>query len=479
MSRLYTRIQNNGIFRRTSAALDVFRHGYPALAYPERKARLSTIGWPSLGALQPQWHLIDYTTYVEEGVNLNAVIYAAIRYKWTAVAAAPLRAYTGDVDHPEPLDADHPLAKLVERPNPYQDWRTLQSQADASLNIAGNAYFWLKRPGKQGEGLPESISCPRPDQVYILPDRKTKDGRPGLLGYLYVPEGGSPYYDGIPILPKDMMHVKLFNPLDPLNGLGEGMSPLSPAAYSIDVDNSVTRFLKLFFERGGVPPYWFTFDMPVSDTTLAELREEIQEMYGGDENWTKPGVLGSGGDVKRVGLTFQEMGFGEIDERNESRVLGPLGVPPILIGTRTGLQRSTFSNYGEARRAFWEDTMKPELSLFGAEYRYYLRDEDGAFVAFDYSGVPALQKDVPKLTEAAHRLWQMGVPANQAFETVGLRVEDVPGGDVGYVPLGVIPSGFSGEPERSEEGGAEAEEDERKDLVWLLPEDGEKKVDAR
>ncbi len=474
---VYTRLQNTGLVRRSRAALDVFRHGYPALAYPQRKARVGALGWPRLGDAQPQWHLIDYQTYVEEGVNLNAVIYAAIRYKWQSIAAAPLRAYGGDADHPEPLDAAHPLAKLVERPNPWQDWRALQSQADAFLNVSGNAYFWLKRPGKRGEGLPESIACPRPDKVFIIPDTSAPDGRPAVKGYWYVPEG-VPWGQGVAILPKDMMHVKLPNPGDALDGLGYGLSPLSPGAYSTDVDNSITKFLKLFFERGGVPPYWFSFDQPVDDGTLDALKEQVQEMYGGHENWVKPGVLGQGGDVKRVGLTFQEMGFGEIDERTESRILGPLGVPGALIGTRLGLNRAIRANMQELRKLFWEDTMIPELELFGAEYRYYLQTEDGAFVMYDYSKVPALQKDIPVLVDAAYKMWQMGTPANLAYETVGLSVPDVPQGDVGYVPLGVIPVGVSGGAERSEEGGAEAEEDERKNLVWVLP-DGPKKEDAR
>jgi HK97 family phage portal protein len=468
---IYSRIKPTGLTKRVSAAWDVFRRGYPITRLPERKARYGMMGWPSLGDEQPQWHLIDYTTYVEEGVNANAVIYAAIRYKWQSIAAAPLRAYGGDADHPEPLDADHPLAKLVARPNPYQDWRALQSQADAFLNVSGNAYFWLRR--KRGEGLPESIACPRPDRVFVIPDRKTEDGWVGLKGYWYTPEG-MPWGKGIPILPKNMMHVKLPNPGDPLNGLGEGLSPLGPGAYSTDVDNSITRFLKLFFERGGVPPYWFTFDQPVDDATIAALKEEVQEMYGGHENWTKPGVLGSGGDVKRVGLTFQEMGFGEIDERTESRILGPLGVPGALIGTRLGLMRAIRANMQELRKLFWEDTMIPELELFGAEYRYYLQTDDGAFVKFDYSRVPALQKDIPQLVEAAYRMWSMGTPASIAYETVGMAVKDIPGGDTGYVPLGVIPVGSSIEPEHTEEGGAEAEDDTRKGLVWVLPGDSKK-----
>jgi phage portal protein BeeE len=460
---------------RLKIALDIFKNGFPSAVYqPQVKARAAVMGWPTLGDVQPEWHLIDYSSYVEEGVNMNAVIYAAIRYKWQATQATQLRAYGGSMDSPEPLDADHPLAKLVARPNVWQDWRTMQALADAYLNVSGNAYFWLTRP-KSGKGLPESIWCPRPDRVFVVPDKPKEGEPPSLLGYLYVPEG-QPYSRGTPVLPQNMMHVKLPNPGDPLGGLGEGLSPLSPGAYSIDVDNQITRFIKTFFEKGGVPPYWFSFSEPIDDSTYSKLQERIQEIYGGVEGWVKPGILDRGGDIKQIGLTFEQMGFPVIDARNESRIAGPLGVPLILIGSRYGLERSTLANYREARLAFWEDWMIPELMLFQEEYRYYLQGDNGEFVMFDLSRVPALQKDIPQLAEAAYKMWQMGTPANIAYATVGLSVEEIPGGDTGYVPLGVIPVGSTGgEEEPSEEGSPEAEEDTRKALRLMPP----KKARAR
>ena len=60
----------------------------------------------------------------------------------------------------------------------------------------------------------------------------------------------------------------------------------------------------------------------------------------------------------------------------------------------------------------------------------------------------------------------MGVPANQATAEVGLALGDIPGGDIAYVPMGMIPSGMSIEPEQTEEGAPEAEDDVRKALPF-------------
>jgi hypothetical protein len=166
------------------------------------------------------------------------------------------------------------------------------------------------------------------------------------------------------------------------------------------------------------------------------------------------------------------MGFEAIDERNESRILGPFGVPPILIGTRTGLIRSTYSNYEQARGAYWDDTAVPELQLFESEFQYFLRTDDGGFVAYDKSKVPALQQNVPDLIDAAFKMWQMGTSSNQAFAAVGLKVADIPGGDIGYISKNVVPVGIRlEEEEQSMVDAVEAEEDaDERGGDKLLPE---------
>lgn len=448
------------LITRARIAWTVFRRGFPAALSMLAGGQTKQDGvngstpfvWSAWREESPQWQTTDFGAYVEEGFNLNSLIYSAIMYKARSKMSAPLRAYGGDPNRPEVLPADHALTRLVSRPNRAQSWPEFQTLLEIYYNL-GNAFIMLVRPLEGG--MPESMFTLRPDRVYIIP------GQGQIKGYLYVPEG-SAVQEGTPILPQDMMHVKLPNPGDPLEGLGWGMPPTA-IGQSTDVDNDVTRFLKLFFQNGAMPLGLLKFNVPLSDETLAAVKRRWMEMYGGVDNWTDVGVLDNGGDYQRVGATFEEMGFEAIDERNESRILGPLGVPPILIGTRTGLARSTYSNYETARRAFWEDTALPELRLFEKEFQYFLQSEDGGYVAYDLSRVPALQQDIPTLVDAAHKLWQMGTPANQAYETVGLNVAEVPGGNVGYVPANLVPVGMEVEEEGEDMvGAAEAESDDRK-----------------
>src|SRR3990167_9427081 len=445
---------------RARLAWDFFRYGMRRMP---SQSKGNVIAFPAWREGVPQRQMIDLENYVSEGFNANAVIYSAIMYKVRSIGIPQLRAYRGDQDEPERLPPNHPLSKLVARPNPSQSWMEFQGLQDAYLNLSGNAYSMMDRPKRNA--LPEALHPLNPLRVFIVPGDKGT-----IKGYWYVPEGRS-MHEGTPILPEDVSHVKLPNPADPLDGLGYGLSPISPMARSGDVDNTVTGFIKKFFDSGTMLNTYITYDLPMEEATLARSRDRFQEIYGGADNWVKVGAFDSGGKVERFGMNFQEMGFEVLDARNEARITGPLGVPMILIETRTALTASTYNNKAEARKMFWEDTMTWECKLFEADYQYYLQSDDGGFVAMDYSDVPALQKDRPALVEAAYKLWSMGYPAADATKAMGLDMPgDAPGADISYLPISVIPVGAPApEAPTSNAGAEEATEDDRDDGPKALP----------
>lgn len=423
--------------------------------------------WPDFRLDRPlKWTVGNFENYTQEGFQTNALIYSAIMYKVRAQQGAPLRAYRGDSGHPELLSKDHALARLVARPNPHQSWAEFQGQNTAYLNIAGNVYIRLERPARGG--TPTAMYSLRPDRVFIVPSRK--DQKRGVMGFLYVPENVA-LANGIPIVPEDMIHVKLPNPLDPMEGMGYGLSPLAPIAYSADVDNSATKFIREFFMNGALFTGLLTFQDPLQDEEIQRIKKRWKEQYGGYENWSDVGVLDSAGKYERISMTFQEMGFTALDERNESRIIGPLGVPAILLQTRYGLARSTLANYAEAKGQFWEDTFQPEMSLYEPEYRYFLQGERDEFVAFDYSGIAALQESRDDKITAWTLLVDRGIPKNVAAEIVGLKVPELPDGYVVYMPVGMVPMGTMGEPPPSEAPEAEeqTEEGEKQGRKALAP----------
>lgn len=381
----------------------------------------------------PLWNMVNTKAYVEDGFESNSVIYSAVMYKAKAISYAPLRAYSGDSLNPKPLPKTDPLARLCLRPNPFQSWNQFFALSMVFIDVSGDSFVLKLREKGNETGLPSALLNLESNRVKIIPN----ENKTAVIGYLYIPEGKS-QKDGIPILPEDMIHTKYPNPSDPLKGMGYGYPPLGAVARSADVDNKVTEVLQLFFQRGMMLTALLKFDIALNDDQVDLIKERWDKMYGGYENWTSVGVLDKNGSFQRMTPTFKEMGFDDIDSRNETRMLGPLGVPPILIGTRTGLKHATYSNYGQAREAFWDDTLIPQLGWFETNLEYHLTDER-SFVSFDLSRVPALQRRRAEQVETAHKMWGMGVPANVAFQQAGLDVPEIEGGDVGFLPSSVKP----------------------------------------
>ncbi|MBU2249147.1 MAG: phage portal protein [Gammaproteobacteria bacterium] len=393
--------------------------------------------WPDYETSRAQWHVTDIEGFYEQGFNANALVYSAIMYKAQSYGAVPLRAYKGDPDNPEPLPVDHPLSKVCMRPNMSQSFQEFQTLQTIYVNLAGDCYGYLDRQGSE-RGAPAAIYPLDPRRVYIIPKNQR------ALGYVYIPEGKGPQ-SGEAMLPQDVMHVKFPRPGDRLEGQGYGLSPLSAASYSIDVDNAVSKFLQIFFQKGAVIPGLLTFDAKLTNDEVNRVRERWLEIYGGHEQWYKPAVLDNQGKYQRVALSFDEMGFEAIDNRDAAMILSALHVSPILVGAQLGLQYSTYSNYAEARQAFWEDWGMAELLMFENDYQYYLQSDDGGFVAFDKSKIIALAGQRKDAAAMFAQLVAAGIPKNDAARMADLAIPDLPDGNTIYMPMSLVPVGQVGQ----------------------------------
>lgn len=390
---------------------------------------------PRFRANQVEWHLVDYHSLVTHGYQMNAIIYSAIAYKWRQVSNAPLSAFEqNEAGFLEAVDQSDPLQQLLKRPNRSMSGDELSQLIVTYLNIAGNAYTVISRRN----GQPSGLYPLRPDRMYIM--QTPTDDDPNTITYWYRPaNAGINTQDMIPILEQDIIHNKFPNPYDDLEGFGYGMSPLMPLAQSADVDNEVTRFLKVFFESGAVLPGYIQFDMELDQGIADEVADRWMELHGGVDQWGDVAVFERGGKYVPVTPPFKELGFEEIDKRNEARILGPLGVPAILVGSAAGIQTNTYGTATlQARRLFWEDTMLPELRQIDSEFSNKLGGGN-RIVAYDTSQVPALVDRNVERVAAMAQLIETGTPRDEAYRLVGLPPVETPLGDASWMPSSLVP----------------------------------------
>ena len=372
-------------------------------AAPARTAVVSTMR-PTWANGQPQYSAANYEIAVREGYRKNELIYACIEATANTAASVSLRVYSKGDGEALP---DHPLRVLITRPNPFMSEFDFWHHTMVNLKLAGVAY-WQKIRNNAGDVI--QLWPMRPDWTAIVPAADALIG-----GYVYGQAGGTP----TELAATDVLAFRLHDPLD----LYRSTSPVMVAARVADVDNSATDFIKMFWEKGGVPIGVLSSKLRLEDYNVDDIRHRWQERYGGFQNWLAPAILDMDSTYQRIGMTFQEMGFADLDGRNEARICMTLGVPPIIIGTAMGLARSTFSNYAEARTAWWEDMLTPQYKMLADRIELDLVDDfgDGVTVKWDFSKVPAFQEDQhAKWARATAALTAGGLTVNEFRLQVGL-----------------------------------------------------------
>lgn len=408
---------------------------------------------------KPTYPSVSYEKMVREGYRKNELMFSCIEAKSNTASQVSLKVYSKSTNKEMPT---HPLSQLIRSPNPgmseYDFWRSVIIYQD----LAGRACYEKER-NRSGQTV--RLWPLRPDWLHPIPSSTSF-----LSGYIYeVPTVGEKR-----LKVDDVLDFKIFDPLDQYNSF----PPIAVAARVGSVDNSATDYIKLFFERGGVPPGVIKTTQRLRDNEITDIRRRWAERYGGVLGWLQPAILDRDAEYQQTGLSFKDMGFDSLDARDEARICAVLRVPPMIVGAKIGLDRSTFTNYKEARTAWWEDTLVPIyvdfISTMGQGLMYEFPD---VYLRWDFTNVPAMREE--KLV-----LWQR---ANEALRWGGLTINEYRSelgfdsigdpGDIFLRPLNMVEVGLDGsitqlasdteqgsenEPEENDE---EMNEDDMKMLV--------------
>ena len=395
---------------------------------PEVRSGGYSLSVPRFELDRPRWPALRYEEYraAYEGV---VAVHACVDQRAKAVSSAPLRVYR-EVDGEAAAEPRHPLRALLERPNPMASEAEFLYLTQTLMDVTGFAAIqkvrtlagnvvelwhlrsdWLKAVPRAGGA---------PDWRYTVPGSAERE-----------------------IAAEDVVVIQAMPALD---FSPTGASPIAVALREAGIESSATDFLKLFLDHGGVPRYALVMnEKPRNQAEADAIKQAWAETYGGFKNWVSVALLGGGLDVKQIGSTIDDMAYPALRQLTEAHICSALGVPPILIGSIVGLEHATYSNYGEARRAFFEDTVAPLWGrIDGALSRGLLHefagDGAGLSVEFDRSDVVALQEDATQAwSRAQAALASGGITLNQFQAAVGLAgFGDA--GEVLYLPVSAMPT---------------------------------------
>ena len=330
---------------------------------------------------RPQWTPRDYAALAREGYAANPVVHRCVRLIAAAAASLPLVVTHGGTRAP-----DHPLQRLLDRPNPEDSGADLLERFFGALQCAGNAY--LEAAG-EGEGPPTELYVLRPDRVRVVPGA---DGWPA--GWIYTVDGREALLPRAADGSAPVLHLKLFNPLDDTYGL----SPLEAAARAVDVHNASSAWNKALLDNSARPCGALVYGAGgerLSEEQFLRLKEALEADHAGPAAAGRPLLLDGGLDWKPMALTPAEMDFAEGKHAAAREIALAFGVPPQLLGVPGD---NTYSNYKEANAAFWRLSVVPLAQRAARAMSAWLGPRfDGAAVSVDLEGAPALSAERAEL----------------------------------------------------------------------------------
>lgn len=321
--------------------------------FPLAAQALHDLGLKHALALIPSWQIgveqapeISLDKLAREGYRQNELVYACIREIATTAAEVRLRILDADG---APLP-NHPLQRLLDRPNPEQSAFDLWEGVLTDLHLFGNAFLLKERSPLRGAASAiEHLWKLRPDRLQIVPGARRL-----IDSYVYRVGDREQEFPT-----QDVIHFRL---PDPTNDFW-GLSPLEVAARQIDVDTEASKFIDGFFRNAAVPFGIIKLKRALrgGEAEARRIGQRWTDRFRGLFGRFQVGVLDADADFQRIGLTQDEMAFPDLRAQTEARICAAFRVPPILVGVKVGLDRATYSNMAEARRFFWENTL---LSLY-------------------------------------------------------------------------------------------------------------------
>lgn len=436
---------DNALSRIATAPVRIARQ-----AFSVRRGRLSSRMF-RLGAAVRTVRSVD--TYWQHYAE-NEIVHAAVTETARALIGIP---FVGEAWNPttlqwDRLPAPHELNRLLERPHPAIDRVALMDHFWTQLVVTGNSLLWKRR----GNGAPRELWVTDTRHVGIRPDPDKLIGAYVVTSDTLGTGHELATFPSLPVQagervktidPRDILHLRLHpDPDYPLWGL----SPISAALDSIDADNAISEFIIQFFQNGAVPAFLFTSEGDLTDEEIAAMKRRWEARQGGVGNaWSLAVIEGTSGKLDRLGLATgsREIGLHDLRADLEARILAPMNVPPIVVGAVIGLQHATYSNYGQARTAQYEENTEPLLRRGESVFTHGLAEdfaEPGQLlrIVADTDNVTALEE--PRTSRSKRAMSEYAGNARSQNETrAALQLPPRPGGDVFQQPLNIeqVPAG--------------------------------------
>lgn len=358
----------------------------------------------------------SFSGLIQQAYKSNAVVFACELARIQLFSEARFQFQRMRNGRPGDLFGNDSLA-ILEHPWPTGVTGDLLTRALIDADFGGTAFNVRAVDG--------TIRRLRPDWVTMVlgsekdPDVQAGDSTADVLGVIYHPGGKAA---GRPVETFLRENVSIFAPIPDPEASYRGMPWLMPIAREIAGDKMMTEHKIAYLANGATPNLVVSLDKEMKQAeNPAAFAEWIKEFKKANptNGWDKFSTmyLAGGITVARVGSSMQEVDFKQIQGAGETRIAAAAGVPPVIVGLSEGLQAATYSNYGQARRRFADNTMRPLWRNMAGSLETIVPPPKGSRLWYDDRDIQALAEDKKDLAEVRQlEAQQIGRLLDAGFE---------------------------------------------------------------
>lgn len=219
---------------------------------------------------------------------------------------------------------EHELTRLLTAPTPLAPGREVLKVLQVHLDLAGEAFMWLRRANGNG---PVNGYEPVPPSCVLM-----------------TPTSASPHfhlaYNNFTgrVAESDMIWLKR---LDPDNPEGRGAGRGLALGDELDTAQAIQVARKVTFERGGLPPAVIGVEGENAEDELEDLEKKYEEKHTGPENVGRLLFVTGKTTLSAVQQDFRALQMDEVEKGLRAYVRMCFNVSPELVGDLSSSNRST------------------------------------------------------------------------------------------------------------------------------------------
>lgn len=270
---------------------------------------------------------------------------------------------------------NHPIARLLKRPNKFKSRREFLYQVAVQIRLTGACLIWDVRD-QYGDPC-EMWVIPR---GWIWPMPPTPQYPLGCWRVTPILSAATGWYNSLPgtmaggfyLDVRETIQVGRSHPLYP----GEAMSPLEACSQLLDIMFQTDTATWSSFVNSIKPSMLVSIvtdgasGLPITDDQIEQVRTELTAVYAGAQNAGKF-AIGNNVGMQPIQTAPAELDYVNGRDQNRNNTLAIQGVPPIAVGLDSD---GTYSGSAAKLNAMSELVIQPDLSLFADKITHHYGD---------------------------------------------------------------------------------------------------------